>query len=81
MSQQKWDAAEYVKHASFVTSLASDVVELPNPQSGEKILDIGCGDGELTAVLQAKGCLLVGIDASASMIESAKRRGIEAYSC
>ncbi|HIF51591.1 MAG TPA: class I SAM-dependent methyltransferase [Thiotrichaceae bacterium] len=79
MTQQKWDAAEYAKHASFVTALASDVVELLNSQFSERILDVGCGDGELTAVLQAKGCSLVGTDASASMIESTKRRGIEAY--
>jgi 2-isopropylmalate synthase len=79
MTQQKWDAAEYVKHASFVTALASDVVELLSPQFSERILDVGCGDGELTAVLQAKGCSLVGADVSASMIESTKRRGIEAY--
>jgi len=79
MSQQKWDAKEYVVHAAFVTALADGVIELLNPQSGERILDIGCGDGELTAALQAKGCLLVGIDASSSMVESTKDKGIEAY--
>jgi 2-isopropylmalate synthase len=79
MSQQQWDAEEYVNHASFVTALAGDVIELLNPQSGERILDVGCGDGELTAALQDKGCSLVGIDASVSMVESTKRRGLEAY--
>ena len=42
MSQQNWNANEYKKHASFVPSLASDVIELLNAQKGEKILDIGC---------------------------------------
>ncbi|SMN17302.1 Trans-aconitate 2-methyltransferase [uncultured Candidatus Thioglobus sp.] len=79
MSQQNWDATEYKEHASFVPSLASDVIELLNPQEGEKILDIGCGDGELTYKLKQKGCLAIGIDSSPSMVESTKIRGIEAY--
>ena len=79
MSQQNWNAAEYQKHASFVPSLANSVIELLNPRKGEKILDIGCGDGELTQQLKEKGCLVIGIDSSPSMVESTKNRGIEAY--
>lgn len=79
MSQQNWNAAEYIKHASFVPTMANDVVGLLNPKEGEVILDVGCGDGELTLKFQEKGCSVVGIDYSPSMIESAKSRGIEAY--
>lgn len=79
MSQQNWNASEYVKHASFVPTMANDVVALLNPQEGEAILDVGCGDGELTRLLQEKGCSVIGIDSSPSMIEMAKNRGIKAY--
>lgn len=54
-------------------------MDLLNPQKGEKILDLGCGDGELTSRLQEKGCRVIGIDSSASMVESTKNLGIEAY--
>lgn len=79
MPQQNWNASEYVKHASFVPALANDVIGLLDPKEGEVILDIGCGDGELTQKLQQKGCSVIGIDSSPSMIEAAKSRGIESY--
>ena len=79
MSQQNWDATEYKKHASFVPTLANDVIDLLNPQAGESILDFGCGDGELTFKIQESGCSVIGIDSSQSMIESTRNRGIEAY--
>jgi len=79
MNQQNWNANEYKEHASFVPSLATDVMGLLNPQKNEKILDVGCGDGELTLKLQKIGCNVIGIDSSPSMVESTKKRGIEAY--
>ena len=59
--------------------MANDVVGLLNPKEGEAILDVGCGDGELTKILQEKGCSVIGVDSSPSMIEMAKNRGIESY--
>jgi trans-aconitate methyltransferase len=79
MSKQNWNPSEYVKHASFVPAMANDVVDLLDPKKGEVILDIGCGDGELTQRLQEKGCSVIGIDSSPSMIEAAKNLGIESY--
>ena len=79
MSQQTWNADEYKQHASFVPSLAKDLVELLNPQPGETILDLGCGDGLLTLELQQSGCSVIGVDSSPGMVESSKSRGIEAY--
>ncbi len=58
--------------------LASGVVEWLNAQPGERILDLGCGDGKLTAQLAASGAVLTGVDASAEMIAAARARGIDA---
>jgi len=78
MSHQKWNATEYETHVSFVPALANDVIELLNPREGERILDIGCGDGQLTLKIKEKGCSVLGIDFSANMVEAAIRRGVEA---
>jgi SAM-dependent methyltransferase len=57
------------------------VVELLAPVAGERILDLGCGDGALTAELAARGCVVVGVDASAAQVEGARRRGLDARVC
>jgi len=73
-----WNAAKYVKNCSFVPALATNVVGWLNPVKGEKILDIGCGDGILTKKLQDDhGVDIYGIDSSPSMVEKAKERGLK----
>ena len=54
------------------------MLDLLAPQSGERILDLGCGDGVLTAELVARGCVVVGVDASAAQVEAARDRGLDA---
>jgi SAM-dependent methyltransferase len=63
----------YEKAAGFVPKLTTKVVSYLNPQPGEKILDIGCGDGILTVEIAkaTNDSLVVGLDASASMIQTA----------
>ncbi len=53
--QQTWSAGSYDTHARFVSDLAGGVMEWLAPRSGERILDLGCGDGVLTADLKARG--------------------------
>jgi trans-aconitate methyltransferase len=77
--QQKWSARLYATNARFVSDLAVEVVELLQPCSGERILDIGCGDGYLTQKLAATGAKLVGYDYSAELAEAARARGLEVY--
>ena len=79
MSLQNWNAENYQKHASFVPTLADDVLDLLNAQKHEKVLDLGCGDGQLTQKIVDLGSTVVGIDASESMVVSTIERGIEAY--
>jgi trans-aconitate methyltransferase len=78
MTQQHWDPNRYIRNASFVAELGMPVVELLDPKPGERILDLGCGDGALTAKLAALGCDVVGVDASADQISAAKARGLSA---
>jgi SAM-dependent methyltransferase len=75
---QRWDPAAYERHARFVSELGAPVVELLAPRAGERILDLGCGDGFLTERLAALGCDVVGVDASPEQVEGARRRGLDA---
>lgn len=72
----KWDAAEYEKHSSPQQRWAHDVIRTLTLSGDEQILDIGCGDGKVTAALAAlvpKGRVL-GIDSSEGMVAFAQHR-------
>jgi len=75
---QTWNAAVYAANAHFVPTLGQPVVDLLQPQPGERILDLGCGDGALTERLVALGAQVVGIDSSPDMIAAARQRGLDA---
>ena len=77
-SNQTWDAERYARNARFVSDLGMPVVELLAAKAGERILDLGCGDGVLTKKLVEIGCEVVGIDGSASQVEAARRLGLDA---
>lgn len=77
-SGQTWNAEKYSKHARFVSDLGMSVVDLLAPSRGERILDLGCGDGVLTKKLVDAGCNVVAVDASAEMIAAAKALGLDA---
>ena len=55
-SKQTWSADAYSTHGRFVADLAGAVFEWLAPQAGERILDLGCGDGALTQKLVDAGC-------------------------
>src|SRR5258706_11715822 len=74
---QEWSASRYAENARFVSDLGEAVLGLLNPQPGERILDLGCGDGALTEKIAAGGAGGVGGDGSADMVAAAKRRGID----
>lgn len=75
---QVWDADAYGRDGAFVHALAGGVVEWLGTQAGERILDLGCGDGQLTVRLLTTGADVVGVDASEAMVAAARARGIRA---
>src|SRR3984893_10195815 len=79
IATQTWDPERYARNARFVSDLAAAVVELLNPIPGERILDLGCGDGVLTAKLAAMGCRVIGVDASPAQAEATKKLGVDAH--
>ena len=76
---QVWDPEHYDANARFVSDLGAGVVELLEPLAGERILDLGCGDGALTRVLVEAGAEVVGVDGSAEMVAAARAAGIDAH--
>ncbi|KAJ7920843.1 S-adenosyl-L-methionine-dependent methyltransferase [Mycena leptocephala] len=81
---QGWSASLYNKSAAFVYSadFIAPVLNLLSAKPGEKIIDLGCGSGEVTLVLdkivkQAPGGLVVAVDYSESMIAKAKEASLE----
>ncbi|HEY4157150.1 MAG TPA: methyltransferase domain-containing protein [Polyangiaceae bacterium] len=75
---QSWDPDRYAHNARFVAELAGPVVELLAPRAGERILDLGCGDGVLTRQLVELGCEVIAVDASAELIAAAKKLELDA---
>ena len=77
-STSQWDAADYARVGGFVPELGQAALDLLDPQRGEHILDVGCGDGTLTLRIKEMGADVVGIDNSLSMVAAAKAKGLDA---
>jgi trans-aconitate methyltransferase len=71
--QAEWNANLYDAKHAFVWKYGADLVPLLAPQSGERILDIGCGTGHLTAQIAESGARLVGVDRSPEMVNAARK--------
>lgn len=69
-----WDAARYHRISDPQLAWGRAVAARLEPAAGERILDIGCGTGRLTAEIAAQpGIRVVGLDHSAAMLQEASR--------
>ena len=71
--QSEWNANLYDAKHAFVWKYATDLLPLLAPQSGERILDLGCGTGHLTAQIAESGAQVLGVDRSPEMVNAARR--------
>src|SRR5271167_3011481 len=67
-----WDAKQYQQRHSYVFQYGQAVLDLLEPQKGERILDLGCGSGQLTAAIADTGASVVGLDSSSEMLAEAR---------
>jgi SAM-dependent methyltransferase len=78
LSSQHWSAERYARAAAFVPALGLPVLELLAPRPGERVLDLGCGDGTLSEKIAAAGAAIVAVDAAPEMVAAARARGLDA---
>jgi trans-aconitate methyltransferase len=74
----RWTSDTYRANAAYVPALGEAVFQLLDPRAGERILDVGCGEGSLTTRIVAAGATVVGVDASEEMVAAARARGLDA---
>ncbi|MBA3512394.1 class I SAM-dependent methyltransferase [Sphingomonas sp.] len=75
-STSQWDSGDYARVGSFVPELGMAALDLLDPRPGERILDVGCGDGALSLKIIDRGAEVVGIDSSPELIEAARAAGV-----
>jgi len=70
----EWDAAEYSRRSSLQEAMAQEVLALLDLNGPERILDVGCGDGKITAeiAIRVPPASVVGVDPSRDMISFAQ---------
>ncbi len=69
----EWDAAEYSRRSALQEAMAEEVLALLDLEGSERVLDVGCGDGKITAEIATRvpRGSVVGVDASEAMISFA----------
>jgi len=75
--REHWDASRYERSARFVSDYAK-LIDWLNPQPGERVLDVGCGDGVLSLQIAERGAQVHGVDSSPALVEAARQRGVDA---
>jgi SAM-dependent methyltransferase len=76
--KQSWSASGYADNARFVSDFGAGILGWLNPKPGERILDLGCGDGELTQKIAKAGADVTGADTSPDLLTAARGRGLDA---
>lgn len=71
ITKDHWNADLYDQNHSFVSKYGNNLIELLAAKQGEKILDLGCGTGDLAKKLDDVGVNIVGVDKSQNMVTQA----------
>ena len=71
-SRNAWDSRLYDESFGIITRLGTGVVDLLAPRPGERIVDLGCGTGHLTAQIADAGAEVIGLDADQAMVARAR---------
>ena len=77
-STSRWVAADYARVGAFVPALGQAALDLLDPRAGERILDVGCGDGALSLKIIDCGAEVIGVDNSPELIAAARAAGVYA---
>ena len=77
-STSKWNAADYARVGGFVAELGQAALDLLDPRPGERILDVGCGEGTLTLKIMERGATVLGVDNSPEMVDAARAKDVDA---
>src|SRR5437764_2417620 len=69
----EWNAAEYARRSTLQETMAAEVLALLDLEGSERVLDVGCGQGKITAEIAARvpRGVVVGVDPSQDMIDFA----------
>lgn len=70
----KWNSSLYDSSHDFVSRYGEGILGYLNPQPGERILDLGCGTGDLTKSIADAGAAVIGVDSSSEMISRAREK-------
>jgi SAM-dependent methyltransferase len=68
-----WNPDLYKTKHSMIFEHGRELLGLLAAQPGERILDLGCGTGQLTEAIARTGAMATGLDSSPTMIEAARR--------
>ena len=69
-----WDPQRYLDRHGFIIQRGAALLDLLDPKPGERILDLGCGTGDIASAIAGRGARVLGVDASAAMVASARER-------
>jgi len=77
----EWDAAGYAKRSALQEAMAAEALALLSLDGSERVLDVGCGDGRITAAISERlpRGWVMGVDASSDMIAFARQHGLTGH--